>query len=180
MLSREVSGRSGGEKPGTSEIGVSAALHGRDLLQQGFTLDQVVHDYGDLCQAVTELAFEDGAAIQVDEFRTLNRCLDNAIADVRVTAGVPARRQLILLAEFVAEVTISASLEARARDCKFTVHDIEKGLAVDADRAMLFSAVGNLSICRRSVEANGGMLRVRDVPGKGCVFTIDLPRHLLT
>jgi hypothetical protein len=39
-----------------SAIGRSAAHHGRDLLQRGFTVDQVVHDYGDLCQAVTELA----------------------------------------------------------------------------------------------------------------------------
>jgi signal transduction histidine kinase len=35
-----------------------------------------------------------------------------------------------------------------------------------------------LSISRRSVEANHGTLSVRDVPGTGCVFTIDLPRHL--
>jgi len=34
-----------------------------------------------------------------------------------------------------------------------------------------------LSICRRSVEANNGILSVRDVPGCGCVFTIDLPRR---
>jgi len=34
-----------------------------------------------------------------------------------------------------------------------------------------------LAISRRSVEENGGELRVRDVPGTGCVFTIDLPRH---
>ena len=33
-----------------------------------------------------------------------------------------------------------------------------------------------LSISRRSVEAIGGELRVRDVPGVGCVFTVDLPR----
>ena len=33
-----------------------------------------------------------------------------------------------------------------------------------------------LAICKRSVEANNGVLRVRDVPGSGCVFTIDLPR----
>jgi len=51
------------------------------LLQHGFTVDQVVHDYGDLCQAITKLAVDRGAAIQVEEFRTLNRCLDNAIAD---------------------------------------------------------------------------------------------------
>jgi len=36
-----------------------------------------------------------------------------------------------------------------------------------------------LSICRRSVEANNGVLSVRDVPGTGCVFTIDLPRSQL-
>jgi K+-sensing histidine kinase KdpD len=34
-----------------------------------------------------------------------------------------------------------------------------------------------LSICRRSVEANNGVVRVRDKPGAGCVFTIDLPQH---
>jgi signal transduction histidine kinase len=33
-----------------------------------------------------------------------------------------------------------------------------------------------LDICRRSVEANDGVLSVRDAPGRGCVFTIDLPR----
>ena len=34
-----------------------------------------------------------------------------------------------------------------------------------------------LSICRHSVEANDGVLSVRDIPGSGCVFTIDLPRE---
>jgi signal transduction histidine kinase len=33
-----------------------------------------------------------------------------------------------------------------------------------------------LSISRRAVEASGGKLYVRDMPGVGCVFTIDLPR----
>ena len=37
-----------------------------------------------------------------------------------------------------------------------------------------------LSICRRSVDANDGILSVRDVPGSGCIFTIDLPRHRLS
>ena len=36
-----------------------------------------------------------------------------------------------------------------------------------------------LAICRRSVEANGGELRVRDVPGVGCIFTIALPRRAM-
>ena len=33
-----------------------------------------------------------------------------------------------------------------------------------------------LSICARSMQSMGGELHVRDVPGHGCVFTIDLPR----
>src|SRR5438552_5096814 len=61
-------------------IGKTATSHGQELLLKGFTLDQVVHDYGDLCQAVTELAIETNAPITNVEFRTLNRCLDNAIA----------------------------------------------------------------------------------------------------
>ena len=64
----------------TSEIGSMAALHGRDLLERGFTLEQVVRDYGDVCQAVTNLAYETGTTIAVGEFRTFNQCLDNAIA----------------------------------------------------------------------------------------------------
>jgi signal transduction histidine kinase len=318
MRSRRVSGPAGGGTA-VSEIAATAALHGRELSEQGFTVDQVVHDYGDLCQAIADLAFERGVPIQVDEFRTLNRCLDNGIADavteyafqrnslvesnsvkalnerlgilahelrnllhtatlavmaikagnvgatgatgalldrsligmrnlidrsladVRITAGMPPRARLISLAEFVADVKISASLEAHARQCEFTVGEVDAGLGLDVDREMLFSAVGNLlqnafkfthrhtevslnayaaadriridvedhcgglppgaaeemflpfkqsgedrsglglglAICRRSVEANNGVLKVRDVAGSGCVFTIELPRHVL-
>ncbi|MPZ45888.1 MAG: sensor histidine kinase [Betaproteobacteria bacterium] len=320
LQSRKVSGPAGGGNRVLSEIGETATLHGRELLQHGFTVDQVVHDYGDLCQAITDLAFERSAHIEIDEFRTLNRCLDNAIADavtefsyqretsvtdqavhalnerlgslahelrnhintatlalssikagnvglsgatgavldrslialrslidrslaeVRVTAGMPAHHELFSLAGFIAEVKISAALGAQARECGFTVSAVDPGLAVDADRDLLFSAVGNLlqnafkfthphtevslnayaaadrilidvrdncgglppglaermflpfvqgdadksglglglSISRRSVAANGGVLRVRDVPRAGCIFTIDLPRHRLS
>jgi signal transduction histidine kinase len=298
-------------------MGESAAQHGRELLRRGFTIEQVVHDYGDLCQAITDLAFERGAPIAIDEFRTLNRCLDNGIADavteftyqresllgdkavqalnerlgflahelrnhlntatlaltaikagpightgatgavldrslvalrnlvdrsladVRVVAGMPARHELLSLAEFIAEIQISAALEAKTRGCGFSVAPVDPQVAVDVDRDLLFSAVGNLlqnafkfthhhtevalkayaagdrilievedrcgglrpgdaeqmfmpfkqvgkdksglglglSICQRSVEANQGRLSVRTVPGSGCVFTIDLPRH---
>ena len=319
MLSRKVSGPSGGGPPDTSEIGVTATRHGRELLQHGYTVDQVVHDYGDLCQAIMDLALERDAPIDASEFRTLNRCLDNGIADavtefayqrdllvedkgahalterlgflahelrnliqtatlavtamktgnvglagatgavldrsliglrtlidrslsdVRVTAGLPARYELLSLANFIGEVKISAGLEAQARGCRLVVSAVDPMLAVDVDRDLLFSAVGNLlqnafkftarrsavtlnayasgdrilidvadhcgglpggaansmflpfvqgsadksglglglSISRRSVEANNGILGVRDVPGEGCVFTIDLPRHSL-
>jgi signal transduction histidine kinase len=314
--SRAVSGASGGAKPATSEIGAAASRHGRELLRQGFTVDQVVHDYGDLCQAITDLAFEENMPFRVDEFRTLNRCLDNAIADavtefnyqrdsaladrqtdalnvrlgffahelrnllntatlalaavkagnvgltgatggvldrslvglralvdrtlteVRMAAGTPVYHRLFPISEFIAEIQLSASLEARVQGSILIVAPVDPTLAVDADRDLLLSAVGNLlqnafkftrpgtevtlstygaadrilvevadscgglppidhetlfrpftqgkdkrglglglSIARASVEANGGALRVRDVPRHGCVFTIDLARH---
>jgi hypothetical protein len=71
--------------PAHTEIGRAAALHGQELLRTGYSVDQVVHEYGNVCQVVTDLAFELNATVTVDEFRTLNRCLDNAIADA-VTA----------------------------------------------------------------------------------------------
>jgi signal transduction histidine kinase len=80
MESRKISGPSGGGAA-VSEVSVTAAQHGRALLTLGFNVDQVVHDYGDLCQSITDLAFERDVPFNVDEFRTLNRCLDNAIAE---------------------------------------------------------------------------------------------------
>ena len=77
----KISGNSGGDSLALSEIGISAAAHGGELLRLGFTVDAVVHDYGDLCQAITDLAFERNTPFTIDQFRTLNRCLDNAIAD---------------------------------------------------------------------------------------------------
>jgi signal transduction histidine kinase len=61
-------------------IAKSAIQHGRDLLLRGFSVSQVVHDYGDVCQAITELALELEAPISTEDFRMLNRCLDDAIA----------------------------------------------------------------------------------------------------
>ena len=76
-----ISGPPGGDATKLSEIGVTATAHGKQLLELGYSVDQVVHDYGDLCQAITDLAVERDAPFSVDQFRTLNRCLDNAIAD---------------------------------------------------------------------------------------------------
>jgi signal transduction histidine kinase len=300
-----------------SEMGMSATLHGRELMQRGYTVEQVVRDYGDLCQAITGLAFQLGTPIEVDEFRTLNRCLDDGIADsvtefayqhdfvkansgaqelnerlgflahemrnflntttlaiavikaggagfggatgalldrslvgmrnlidrsladVRLTAGMPARYELFSVSDFISETKISASLEAAVHECTLTVATVDPVLAVDADRDMLSSALGNLlknafkftahntevklsayaeadririsvedccgglppgdaeklfqpftqsgedksgvglglAICRRGTEINNGVLSVNNIPGKGCVFTIDLPRH---
>jgi signal transduction histidine kinase len=319
MLSRKVSGPSGGSGSVGSEIGATAARHGREMMERGFTIEQVVHDYGDLCQAITDLAFARHARVEIDEFRTLNRCLDNAIADavtefnhqrdvdvaekgaralnirlgilshelrshlntatlalyaikagdvglkgatgaildrslaemakfidrslsdVRLAAGLESVGHLFSLAEFIEEVKLSATLQARVKKCRLTVSSVDRHLALKADRDMLNSAVSNLlqnafkftrpntevtltahgtadrifievkdncgglppgieermfdpfvqggedksgiglglSIARRSVEANGGILSVRDIPGTGCVFTIDLHREVI-
>ena len=79
--------------PTSSPIGRSAALHGADMLREGFTVDQVVHDYGDVCQSVTDMAVEQKKSISADEFRTLNRCLDEAIADA-VNSFAEARNRI--------------------------------------------------------------------------------------
>jgi len=317
--SRRISGVGDpGTSPTASEIGESAAAHGDELQKKGFTVDQVVHDYGDLCQAITELAVEQNAPIEVTEFRTLNRCLDNAMADavtrfgsqhdrsirdwaaqdtnerlgvlahelrgklnvarlaveaikrgtvgiagatgaildrsltamrdiidrsfaeVRLGAGLSPHRERILIRELFEEVRVLAGLQARAKGLALTVRPGEAGLAIDADRHTIASAVSNLvenaikftptggqismrgyastervlidiadecgglptgtpeelfqpfhqrssdrtglglglSISRRGVEANDGKLSVRNRPGKGCVFTIDLPLQL--
>jgi signal transduction histidine kinase len=295
------------------QLGKDAGHHGGDLLRRGFTVAEVVHDYGDLCQALTELAHERGETISVDEFHTFNRCLDNAmadavtafshlrdgvvseagtasmnerlgglahelrnqlnvamlafgaiksgsvaltgatgavlerslaglrdlidrtLADVRLTSGLQVRRESIWLENFVDEIQVPVILEAAAKGLVFT-RRVEADLVVNADRPMLSSAVANLlqnamkftahgrisltvrrdgprvlieiedecgglpagtterlftpfsqlgkdrsglglglSISRRSVEANDGTLSVRDLPGKGCIFTISLP-----
>jgi signal transduction histidine kinase len=296
------------------EISRSALLHGHDLFLQGFTVSQVVHDYGHICQSITELALEQDAPISTDDFRTLNRCLDDAIAgavtefgrarnqsvldgadargherlgflthelrnllntsilafdvlqtgDVGVggSTGTVLRRNLLgarsliarslaevrlvqgiqnpelfEVAEFIEEVAQAAGLEASERAVTFTVLPVAHGVALEADRQVLGSVIGNLlqnafkftrprtsvtlRVCagadrvlieiedecgglpgetanlfrpfdqraadrsglglglaysRRAVEASRGRIYARTIAGRGCVFTVDLPR----
>lgn len=315
--SLRISGASGGSAVRGSVIGASAAVHAKALFELGYSVDQVVHDYGDICQAITDLAVEREAPFSVNEFRTLNRCLDNAIADAVIEFG--ARREAIVaiqqtahenerrgilahelrnylqtatmaclaleqgalpiggatggllkrsldsmgrlllgtlaevrtahatgsfaafpLASFIADAANAASLDAASRGCRLTVADVDRFLAVAGDRERLLAALGNLlqnalkftrprtevtlhayavgdrvaidvsdhcgglpggspermfspftqrsedrsglglglSIARQIVEAHGGQLSVTDVPAKGCVFTMSLPRQL--
>ena len=316
--SLRISGASGGDANAVSEISVTATAHGKQLLELGYTVDQVVHDYGDLCQAVTDLAVERDALFSVEEFRTLNRCLDNAIADavtefsaqrdvtvsrrfsaeanerlgflvhevrnylqtatlaltaletgqlpiagatgavlrrslvaltslvnrsideVRVAAKPQLNSEVFSLATFIADAGNAALLEANTRGCPFTVRNVDTQLDIEGQRELLLAALVNLlqnafkftrpqtevalnayagdggavfidvedhcgglapgaaelmfrpftrrnedksglglglSIARENVEAAGGTLSVRDMPGTGCVFTIRLRRH---
>ncbi|HEV3214096.1 MAG TPA: HAMP domain-containing sensor histidine kinase [Vicinamibacterales bacterium] len=291
-------------------IGDSAARLVGHLLKLGFSVSQVVHDYGDICQAITELAFEQNAPITVEEFHTLNRCLDNAIAealieparltaqsrstddverlgeltqelrnmlntallafhtlkrgsvgvngntgavlgralvglqalvesrlsDIRVTANQQRRERLAVIS-FLNDVSLAGSLDAELRGQQFVIESVDPELAVDADTQLLGSAVMNLltnafkytraggrvvlrayredtrllievedecggipddnwdpypalgeqrghvriglglglSIARKAVKAHGGDIQTRNLPGKGCVFVIDVP-----
>jgi signal transduction histidine kinase len=79
-------------------IGSTAARHGGQLQNLGFSVSQVVHVYGDICQAITELAIEQHAPVTKEEFHTLNRCLDTAIAEAvtehaRVTAALTSNEE---------------------------------------------------------------------------------------
>lgn len=319
-IGSSVSGPAGGPSK-ASGLGKAATKHGRELSEKGFTVEQVVHDYGDLCQAIMDLALEMEVPIDVEEFRTLNRCLDNAIADAvtefshqrrlinddreqqalthrigtlahelrahinaavhsysaiksgqagvagatsrvldrslqgmralvdqtfaeaKINAKLPVNRQAILVDELLGQIKGSVAFDADAKNCKFEVYIVGIGLAIQADRELISSAITNLlqnafkftrpasavtltayvegnnllidvqdhcgglgdinkedmflpfkqlgcgksgaglglglSISRRAVEANGGTLTVRDLPGSGCVFTISLPFHPL-
>jgi signal transduction histidine kinase len=293
------------------EMRKTAGRHGLDLLRMGLTVAQVVRDYGDVCQAITDLAVEQQAPIPPEEFRTLNLCLDDAIAEavteysrqregaieargterlgelthelrnhlntaamsfemirtgqvapggstggvlgrslmalrdlidrslaeVRLDAGLE-RVERISVADFVEEVEVGALIQAQARGIHLAVTSVDRTVTIEGDRQILAAAVANLLqnafkftptagkvlftirttqdrvlfeiedecgglppgdpealfrryeqrgddrsgvglglfICMKAAKASGGELRVHDLPGKGCVFTLDLPR----
>jgi hypothetical protein len=117
--------------PAPTAIGRAAALHGAELLRRGFTVDQVVHDYGDVCQCVTALAVERATPISTDEFRTLNRCLDNAIADA--------------VAAFGAASQVSADARAQTLQQRLVDHVAEhQRLSAIARQAFIAIKTGNI------------------------------------
>ena len=59
----------------------STTIHGEESLRLGYTVSQVVHGYGALCQAITETARKMTMTIAPEEFSTLNQSLDVAIAE---------------------------------------------------------------------------------------------------
>ncbi|MFL5319744.1 MAG: sensor histidine kinase [Myxococcaceae bacterium] len=65
----------------TPALAATAAKHGRELLDRGFSIAQVVHDYGGVCQAITELAVDKDVRMTPKEFQALNLYLDVAIAE---------------------------------------------------------------------------------------------------
>jgi signal transduction histidine kinase len=170
----------------------------------------------------------------LERLRAIN---DRSLAQVLLSSGAQVRRRIVL-AEFIEEEEVAASMDATARGIHLTIVRTENGLSVEADEMSLSLALVNLvqnafkftrpsgnvwlrvrpsdgrivievedecgglapgkaeemlapytrrgkeaggglrlgiAIARKAVEANGGNLSVRNVPGKGCVFSIDLP-----
>lgn len=143
-----VSGPPGGDAMALSEIGVAAAAHGKALLALGYTVDQVVHDYGDLCQSISELAFEKDSPFQVEEFGTLNRCLDNAIADAVSAFG--AQRERTVVARLSSEA--SERLGFLAHELRNSLHSANLSvLAIELGRLPMTGATG--AVLKRSLAS---------------------------
>jgi signal transduction histidine kinase len=167
----------------------------------------------------------------------LNDLVAQVLVEVRLATGAPSRLDHVAAERLVDEARMVASFEARSKGCELTIVPVEHGLAFQADRPMLLSAVlgllhnalershpqgevslkahatasrvlfevadhggtlpadrsalaapaptdpsrhrssgAGLDIARLAVEAMGGTLGFRDLPGAGCVAVIDLPR----
>lgn len=105
----EILQMAGPEQSAQDAVSATAAKHGAELLQRGYNVSQVVHDYGDICQVITQIAVEQNAPITVDEFHTLNLCLDIAIAGAvtehaRITAQTPSAGEVARLGESAHEL----------------------------------------------------------------------------
>jgi hypothetical protein len=120
--------------PAAVENSRTSAVHGKELLGQGYSVDQVVHGYGDVCQAVTELATEKNAPVTVEEFRTFNRLLDNAIADAVSSYG---RHR---------DDAISAQGEQDQHEWRGTLGDEQRQLLDIAVKAFDALKVGNIGL----------------------------------
>src|SRR5688572_9989332 len=107
-------------------IAASAARHGRELRALGFNISQVVHDYGDICQAITEVAVEQKLPITTEKFHTLNRCLDTAIAE-----AVTEHARITTESRSTEEIERSGQLAHEIRDILNTAllafHTLKRG-----------------------------------------------------
>jgi signal transduction histidine kinase len=85
-----VVGHAGTPGPSSDTMARSAAEEGERMLRGGFTIGQVVHAYGDICQAITQAVAASDATLPAEDYRLLNACLDDAVA-VAVTSFEHAR-----------------------------------------------------------------------------------------
>jgi signal transduction histidine kinase len=94
---------------GSGSIGDGATRDDGELLALGLSVSEVIHVYGDICQAVTELAIAQDAPITVEEFRILDQALDTAAADAvtehaRLTADKTSHHETERLGQLAHEL----------------------------------------------------------------------------
>jgi len=123
------------------EMNISAVQHGHELLVQGFTVSEVVHDYGDVCQSITELAGETHAPISTDDFRMLNQCLDDAIAFAVTEYG----RRRDESASERGQSTLDAEVERGTERLGFLAHEL-RNLVNTAILAFEVLKTGNVGV----------------------------------
>jgi signal transduction histidine kinase len=121
--------------------------------------------------ALTVMPVEDGVVVEADRqvlAAVVGNLLQNAFkftrahTTVTLSVGASAERVLIQIAD---ECGGLGSAEGKELFRAFEQRS--------ADRTGL--GLG-LAFSRSAVEANHGRIYARNVPGKGCVFTVDLPR----
>jgi signal transduction histidine kinase len=125
-----------------------AAGHGKELLHLNYSISHVVHAYGAMCQAITELAQRSNAKISTQEFNDLNLCLDIAIASS--------------VSEFQYQ-TLQATEEREVQHLGFLVHELRNALssATIAQEMIKQGIVGARGSTAKVLDDN--LLRMRNL-----------------
>ena len=114
------------EKQRPTTLSNTAKSYGEELLMRGYTIDQVVHAYGDVCQAVTDLANKTHTPIAAGEFKIFNLCLDNAIA----AAVKEFDRQRDREVRNSGNIVLNAQLQHLAQELRTNVGTVMLAIAV--------------------------------------------------
>jgi signal transduction histidine kinase len=180
--------------------GSTSSIHERSLLRLHSLIDSSLADVrlDAGMQNLERLRVKDvidevviGAAMVAE-----TRGLTFAVADVDDTAYVEADRQILsaaitnLLQNAFKFTRKSSTVHLRATTqthVLIAVEDACGGLPPGKTETLLrpFTQEGadrtglglGLSICLKAVTSIGGALRIEDLPGKGCIFTIELPKQ---
>lgn len=155
-----------------ADIGESATKHGDDLLQMGFTVGQVVHDYGGLCQAITELAVEDNVPISNSEFKTLNGCLDDAIASA--VSEFSRQREKTVSDDGNAQLGILTHELRNALQAATIAFEVLRSGAVGATGSTSAILARNLDSMRHIIDRSLAAVRLEAGPQKRPVMVASL------
>jgi signal transduction histidine kinase len=150
------------ESQASAEINADATVRGGELLAAGFTIGQVVHGYGDICQSVMQLAVEMQLSVTPKSFKTLNMCLDVAIAEA--VTEYASRRERRIVEEGVEKL---GSLAHELRNLLNTA--TLAFAAVSSGSVGLLGSTGQLvatSLVRMSELVAGSVAEVRSESGQ--------------